>query len=89
MGLDYVNECANFRDFGGYINLILGKKYLPERKLFRGGSIDYVKDPGDIENEKSVICFRYMTLFNFRIQLINCCTNIIHNPRESNFKFIL
>lgn len=58
MGLDYVNECVNFRDFGGYVNLILGKKYLPEGKLFRGGSIDYVREHVDIENVKSVVCLR-------------------------------
>lgn len=40
MGLDYTEGCVNFRDFGGYVNLIAGQNLLPEGKLYRGGSID-------------------------------------------------
>lgn len=58
MGLDYTYGCVNFRDIGGYVNLILDSKRLPERKLFRGGSIDYVKDHAEIEHVKSIINLR-------------------------------
>lgn len=58
MGLDYTDGCVNFRDIGAYVNLILDKKLLPEGKLYRGGSIDYVKEHAEIEHVKSVINLR-------------------------------
>ena len=58
MGLDYTDGCVNFRDFGAYINLILGKNLLPEGKLYRGGSIDYVKEHEEIDHVQSVISLR-------------------------------
>lgn len=58
MGLDYSSGCVNFRDFGGYINLILEKDIFPEQKLFRGGSIDYIKQHIEIANVKSIINLR-------------------------------
>ena len=47
MGLDYTDGCINFRDIGGYVNLIMGKTMLREGCLFRGGSIDYVDNKGN------------------------------------------
>ena len=58
MGLDYTDGCVNFRDIGGYINLILEKEVLPEGKLFRGGSIDYIERLADIGHIKSLINLR-------------------------------
>lgn len=58
MGLDYTEGCVNFRDFGGYVNLIAGKNLLPEGKLYRGGSIDYVEDLKEIGQVKSIINLR-------------------------------
>jgi len=58
MGLDYTDGCVNFRDVGGYVNLILGKETLPESKLFRGGSIDYVEDLNEIGQAQSIINLR-------------------------------
>lgn len=58
MGLDYTDGCVNFRDVGGYINLILGEKKLHENQLLRGGSIDYVKMPSEIGHAKSIINLR-------------------------------
>jgi protein-tyrosine phosphatase len=58
MGLDYTDGCINFRDVAGYINLILEKEILPEGKIYRGGSIDYVEDLKEIGNTKSVLNLR-------------------------------
>lgn len=58
MGLDYTDGCVNFRDVGGYINLILGEKKLHENQLLRGGSIDYVKESSEIGHAKSIINLR-------------------------------
>lgn len=58
MGLDYTAGCVNFRDLGGYINLILGKDCLPEGLLYRGGSIDYVETLDEIGNAASIINLR-------------------------------
>lgn len=58
MGLDYTDGCVNFRDVGGYINLILEKESLPEGKIYRGGSIDYIEALEDIGHSKSIINLR-------------------------------
>lgn len=58
MGLDYTDGCVNFRDIRAYINLILEKEVLPEGKLFRGGSIDYIERLADIGSIKSLINLR-------------------------------
>ena len=42
MGLDYKESYINFRDFGGYLNLISNKQLLPEKRFYRGGSIETV-----------------------------------------------
>jgi len=39
-------------------NLILGEDFLPENTIFRGGSIDYIKNLDDIENVKTIINLR-------------------------------
>lgn len=58
MGLDYTDGCVNFRDTGEFINLIAGKQFIQEGKLFRGGTIDYVKRHDEIALVKSIISLR-------------------------------
>jgi len=58
MGLDYTDGCVNFRDVGAFIYLISGKHVLPENRIYRGGSIDYIKDHKEIEHVKSIINLR-------------------------------
>ncbi|MEH0157479.1 tyrosine-protein phosphatase [Limibacter armeniacum] len=58
MGLNYTDGCVNFRDFGAYINLILGKDLLPEGKFYRGGSIDHIDQHAEIEHVKSIVNLR-------------------------------
>ncbi|MEM9528717.1 MAG: tyrosine-protein phosphatase, partial [Bacteroidota bacterium] len=58
MGLDYSEGCVNFRDLGEFVNLIIGEEVLPEKKIYRGGSIDYVKDVQEIGNPKSIFNLR-------------------------------
>ncbi len=58
MGLDYTDGCVNFRDIGTFINLISEKTLLPEHLMYRGGSIDYVKEHQEIDHAKSIINLR-------------------------------
>jgi protein-tyrosine phosphatase len=58
ISLDYTSSCVNFRDVGEWVNLISDKKVMPEGKLLRGGKIDFVKDPKDIGNPKTIINLR-------------------------------
>lgn len=58
MGLDYTEGCVNFRDIGEFINLILGEEVFLKGKLFRGGSIDYIKSLDEIGNPQSVFNLR-------------------------------
>ena len=58
MGLDYTDGCVNFRDLGEFVNLICGQDILPLNKIFRGGSIDYVKNWEEIEKAKTIINLR-------------------------------
>lgn len=58
MGLDYTDGCVNFRDIGAFINLILDQEVLPEKRIYRGGSIDYVETADEVENPKSVLNLR-------------------------------
>ncbi len=58
MGLDYTDGCVNFRDVGGYINLISGEKIMQENRFLRGGSIDYVKTLDEIGHATSIINLR-------------------------------
>lgn len=58
MGLDYTEGCVNFRDVGEYINLILGEEKLSEKLIYRGGSIDHIKDESEIGYPKSIFNLR-------------------------------
>ncbi len=58
MSLDYTSGCVNFRDVGVFINWIVGEQCLPENKIYRGGSIDYVKDFAEIEHPQSIFNLR-------------------------------
>ncbi len=58
MGLDYVNQCVNYRDLGEFINLITGENNFPENRIFRSGSIDHVKNLKEIGCPSSIINLR-------------------------------
>jgi protein-tyrosine phosphatase len=58
MGLDDTDGCVNFRDVGTFINLISEKTVLPENLIYRGGSIDYIKEHKEIDHAKSIINLR-------------------------------
>jgi protein-tyrosine phosphatase len=48
----------NFRDVGEFINLIAERAVLPERRLFRGGSIKALADPALIGNPRTIVCLQ-------------------------------
>lgn len=58
--LDYTkpNEAVNFRDAGEFINLISGQEILPERRLFRGGTIKAIHDPKVLGYPKTIFCLQ-------------------------------
>lgn len=58
MSLNYTNGCVNFRDLGGFLNLILAKETFNEGVIYRGGSIDYVETKIEIGEAKSIINLR-------------------------------
>lgn len=58
MGLDYTSGCVNYRDVGEFINWLSGEELLPEKRILRGGSTDYVKDLKEIGNPKTIINLR-------------------------------
>lgn len=58
MGLNYTDGCVNFRDLGEYISLIVENSELPTKRIYRGGSIDHVKNVEEIGSPKSVINLR-------------------------------
>jgi len=58
MSLDYTEGCVNFRDVGTFLNWIAEKPIFPEKKIYRGGSIDYIKTAHEIGNPKSIINLR-------------------------------
>lgn len=58
MTLDYTDGCVNFRDVGTFINLISNKEILPEGKIFRGGSIDYIQTLKEIESPSTIFNLR-------------------------------
>lgn len=59
MALGHTSGCVNFRDVKAFVYLILKEDRLPERRIYRGGSTDYVSDameigtPGMIFNQRS------------------------------------
>jgi len=54
-GLEYTNPDAyvNFRDVGGFINLIAGERVMPERHIFRGGTIKSLRSPAVIGSPRT------------------------------------
>jgi protein-tyrosine phosphatase len=54
--LDYTNADAavNFRDVGEFINLIAGQHILPEKHIYRGGTIKSIFDPAVIGDPKTI-----------------------------------
>lgn len=55
MKLDYSKGCINFRDVGEYVNLIAQKEVLPEKRILRGGKLDYVNSLEEIGSPKTII----------------------------------
>jgi protein-tyrosine phosphatase len=55
MKIDYSKGCVNFRDVGEFVNLIAQKELLPEKRIFRGGKLDYVNSLTEIGNPKTII----------------------------------
>lgn len=58
MGLNYTDGCVNFRDAGAFINMMVEKPIFQEGMLFRGGSIDHVKEHHEIAEARSIISLR-------------------------------
>lgn len=58
MGLDYTDGCVNFRDVGAFINLMLDHEVMPEKRIYRGGSTDYVETADEVENPESILNLR-------------------------------
>lgn len=58
MGLNYTEGCVNFRDVGEYLQLITNELVFPKGRLYRGGSIDHVKELSEIGTPGSVISLR-------------------------------
>ena len=58
--LDYTNPNAavNFRDAGEFINLISGQEILPERRLFRGGTLKAIHNPKFIGISRTIFCLQ-------------------------------
>jgi protein-tyrosine phosphatase len=67
--LDYMNpkQAVNFRDVGVFINLIVaenkipgafGEIIIPEKRLFRGGTIKAIYEPAVIGNPKTIFCLQ-------------------------------
>ena len=58
MGLDYTDGCVNFRDVGEYVNLLMGRRVLKERCLYRGGKINHVADTGEVGGARTIVNLR-------------------------------
>lgn len=58
--LDYTDpdNVVNFRDAGEYINVIAGEQVLPAGKLYRGGTIKYIKDCRPVKNPRTIFCLQ-------------------------------
>ena len=55
-GLDYTNpdSAVNFRDVGEFINLIAGELVIPERHIFRGGTIKSLRSTAVIGSPRTI-----------------------------------
>lgn len=58
MGLDYAKGCVNFRDVGEFVNLIAARELMPEKKILRGGKLDFVSSLDEIGSPKTIINLR-------------------------------
>lgn len=58
--LDYTDpdNAVNFRDVGEYINVIAGEQVIPAGKLYRGGTIKYIKDGCPVKNPRTIFCLQ-------------------------------
>ena len=77
MALDYwnPNQAANFRDVGGFVNLVAGTELLPVGRLYRGGTLRHIRSLDVVGNPKTVFnlqkgpdpVFPEVTSFHFPI----------------------
>lgn len=58
MGLDYTNGCVNFRDVGEYINLLMGRSFLKEKCLYRGGKVNHIIGLKEIGHARTIVNLR-------------------------------
>lgn len=58
MLLNPTDTCLNFRDVGEFVNLIAGRRLLPERRLYRGGSLDAVFSPAAVGAPATIVNLR-------------------------------
>lgn len=58
--LDYTDPttAVNFRDAGLFINMIVGRAVLPERRLLRGGTIKWLQDLSAIGEPRTIFCLQ-------------------------------
>lgn len=58
MGLDYTSSCVNFRDVSDSLELVAGEPLIRQRRLFRGGKINFITDPDKILNPATILNLR-------------------------------
>jgi protein-tyrosine phosphatase len=58
--LDYTDPTAavNFRDAGLFINMIVGRTVIPERRLLRGGTVKWLQDLAAIGQPRTIFCLQ-------------------------------
>jgi protein-tyrosine phosphatase len=56
--LDYSKGSVNLRDVGEFVNLLSGRTLLTERKLWRGGKLDFVSSAKEICFPRTIINLR-------------------------------
>jgi protein-tyrosine phosphatase len=64
MSLDYTQGCVNLRDVGEWVNVIAGQSLLPEKRLLRGGKLDYVRSAEGILSPRTIINLRAQGDYN-------------------------
>jgi protein-tyrosine phosphatase len=82
MELDYTSGCVNFRDVGEWVNTIASKKIMPEKKIYRGGKIKYIKTLSEIGKPKTII---NLTNGPEQSDLISTC-DYFNFPISNNFE---
>jgi protein-tyrosine phosphatase len=55
MGFDYTSGCVNFRDVGEVLNLLADRTVMPERRILRRGTIDWVDSLEEIGSPGTIV----------------------------------